>query len=528
MNFQILAKFISGFIILAVGIVVLLKNRKERINVILSLACLSLFIWLFGFAMMQFVPDEPTALNWARIAFCGIIFIPITMYQFFTIFFNEEKKPVIIALYSIGLFFLCIDNTNLIYKGFYHYPWGRWPMGGSLYIVYSLFFAALFFCYHCIIFSHLHRKGLTSKQVIQSRYLLVSSIVATFGIGDFIAKFGIPLYPVGFAAALGWILIIAYATVKHNLLNVSVTITRAGIFVFVYAIVLGLPLWLAYGSGLGKHAIWVMLLFATIGPFIYTKLRLAVEQALFKQQKLQLAAEEQGRRQRAMDNFSASLAHEIQNPVVAVMGRASMVRESVLNDLKGKIDEKLIRYYSQRLEGIEEDVSRIANIIKAVREYSAQAPIKHTTIKIDELVQSFLYLAGPQFKQDEITLNTDIEPNLTISGNKVQLEEVLLNLADNAIHAAKSNESDKQVWLTIKSIPDNKISIEFKDNGYGIPKRILEDIFLDFVTTKGSSEGLGMGLSRARKIIALHKGKIWAESKGEGKGAAIFVELPLV
>jgi len=68
--------------------------------------------------------------------------------------------------------------------------------------------------------------------------------------------------------------------------------------------------------------------------------------------------------------------------------------------------------------------------------------------------------------------------------------------------------------------------IEFKDNGYGIPKRLLEDIFLDFVTTKGSSEGLGMGLSRARKIIALHKGKIWAQSEGEGKGASIFVELP--
>ena len=60
------------------------------------------------------------------------------------------------------------------------------------------------------------------------------------------------------------------------------------------------------------------------------------------------------------------------------------------------------------------------------------------------------------------------------------------------------------------------------------PPNLKEDIFLDFVTTKPSSENLGMGLSRARKIIHLHNGKIWAQSQGEGMGAAIFIELPMV
>ena len=70
------------------------------------------------------------------------------------------------------------------------------------------------------------------------------------------------------------------------------------------------------------------------------------------------------------------------------------------------------------------------------------------------------------------------------------------------------------------------VLIEFSDNGCGIKPEILEDIFLDFVTTKGSSEGMGMGLARARKIVTMYGGRIWARSDGEGKGASIFVELP--
>ena len=69
--------------------------------------------------------------------------------------------------------------------------------------------------------------------------------------------------------------------------------------------------------------------------------------------------------------------------------------------------------------------------------------------------------------------------------------------------------------------------IEFKDNGYGIKKELLEDIFLDFVTTKASTEGAGMGLARVRKIIQAHNGKVWAESEGQNQGACVYAELPL-
>ncbi|MDD5513482.1 MAG: HAMP domain-containing sensor histidine kinase, partial [Candidatus Omnitrophica bacterium] len=71
------------------------------------------------------------------------------------------------------------------------------------------------------------------------------------------------------------------------------------------------------------------------------------------------------------------------------------------------------------------------------------------------------------------------------------------------------------------------VRISFGDNGYGIKKEMLEIIFTPFTTTKASSEGTGMGLYNAKKIVERHKGKIWAESQGPGKGAVFVIELPI-
>ncbi|MFA5276744.1 MAG: HAMP domain-containing sensor histidine kinase, partial [Candidatus Omnitrophota bacterium] len=73
----------------------------------------------------------------------------------------------------------------------------------------------------------------------------------------------------------------------------------------------------------------------------------------------------------------------------------------------------------------------------------------------------------------------------------------------------------------------NLARITFSDNGYGIKKEMLEIIFAPFTTTKASTEGTGMGLYNAKSIIIKHKGRIWAESEGPGKGATFVIELPI-
>ena len=86
---------------------------------------------------------------------------------------------------------------------------------------------------------------------------------------------------------------------------------------------------------------------------------------------------------------------------------------------------------------------------------------------------------------------------------------------------------EKKVSLKVDTINRDRLRIYFSDNGYGIKKEMLEIIFTPFTTTKASTEGTGMGLYNAKKIIERHKGKIWAESEGLGKGATFIIELPI-
>jgi signal transduction histidine kinase len=86
---------------------------------------------------------------------------------------------------------------------------------------------------------------------------------------------------------------------------------------------------------------------------------------------------------------------------------------------------------------------------------------------------------------------------------------------------------EKKVTITVEQQNQDWLRIAFSDTGHGINKEMLPIIFAPFTTTKASSEGTGMGLYNAKKIITRHAGKIWAESEGEGKGASFIVELPI-
>ena len=109
------------------------------------------------------------------------------------------------------------------------------------------------------------------------------------------------------------------------------------------------------------------------------------------------------------------------------------------------------------------------------------------------------------------------EETIWLRTNKVELEQVLVNLATNSIQAINEAPQQNPREITFKAyrVDTHILRIDFSDTGSGIKKELLEDIFLDFVTTKASSVGTGLGLSISRKIMQRHKGKIWAESRAK-------------
>jgi len=320
----------------------------------------------------------------------------------------------------------------------------------------------------------------------------------------------------------------AYAIVKHQLMDIRIAMTRAGLFLLVYSFVLGLPFLIGYKTNNWFLSTISGIALASFGFLVYTNLRISLEKMLFHKEKLEIAQTEQIRRQRTMDTFSASMAHEIINPVYAIIGLSGVIKEKVFMDLKDKIDKNDVDYLINRLDQISELSSRIEKMIKAIREFSSQTTNDLVKINLKDVIDGFVLIVGAQFKSNRISLMIIGDADIFIKGNKILLEEALVNLGINAVYALKTQITDSPV-ITLRIVKkENIVRLIMEDNGCGIPGHLLEDIFLDFVTTKGSSEGLGMGLSRARKIIQLHQGKIWAESDGEYKGAKFCIELPVL
>jgi signal transduction histidine kinase len=226
-----------------------------------------------------------------------------------------------------------------------------------------------------------------------------------------------------------------------------------------------------------------------------------------------------------MDTYSYSLAHEIDNPMYIIIGQAQILQKALLKELNLPEDKQ--KDLESSLNFILESAWRVSGMVKAIRDFGSPATGEFKPLKVEEVVESFAKLYFPQFKNAGVTFAKELPAQaLYIRGEKPELMQVLVILANNSLHAMKYSQT-KQITLSVEPSNQDAVKILFKDTGSGIKKDLLPVIFAPFTTTKASSEGTGMGLYNAQKIIIRHKGKIWAESEGENKGTTFFIELPV-
>jgi len=226
-----------------------------------------------------------------------------------------------------------------------------------------------------------------------------------------------------------------------------------------------------------------------------------------------------------MDTYSYSLAHEIDNPVQVILGQAGFLKKFFIKD--ASLTEEKQKDAETMLDFILECASRISGMVKAIREFGSPTTGELKPLKIQNVVESYLRLYMPQFKAEGVVLEKFIPDDLGfVRGEGPELMQVMVILSNNSIHAMKYSQ-EKKISLKLEQLNSDLVRISFTDTGCGIKKELLPIIFSPFTTTKASSEGTGMGLYNAKKIIDRHKGQIWAESEGESKGATFFIELPI-
>jgi PAS domain S-box-containing protein len=236
----------------------------------------------------------------------------------------------------------------------------------------------------------------------------------------------------------------------------------------------------------------------------------------------------------ALGRMASGIAHEIRNPLeIIYMGMDYL--ENNLPDDKPDIHESIEKIFNA--------VNRADNIIKNVLSFSRQTAYKITQFPLNPLLDNVLALGKPKLEKSGVVVRREYtDESMEVAGDQTMLEQVFLNLVNNAADAMKDR---KEKILTIRvykqlvteigyktgyrqadffSIGDEMIVVEISDTGKGIPEATLSKIFEPFFTTKPVNEGTGLGLSVAHMIMDRLSGTIDVESR-ENQGTTFFVKL---
>jgi PAS domain S-box-containing protein len=219
-----------------------------------------------------------------------------------------------------------------------------------------------------------------------------------------------------------------------------------------------------------------------------------------------------------MGELTAALAHEINHPLGSILNNANAARRYLEQD---DIDLDEIRDIINDI--ISED-RRATGVMQKVRNLMKKTEVGFAPVQINVIIEEVLGLTHSEFIIENVSLSKQLEKDLPqIAGERIQLQQVFINLIMNAIDAMKESKMKKLHVSTAQHDAEN-IIICLKDSGTGIDESKKDSLFKPFFTTK--KKGMGMGLSVTRTIINSHRGDTWAENNKEA-GASFFVKLPI-
>jgi signal transduction histidine kinase/ABC-type uncharacterized transport system substrate-binding protein len=218
--------------------------------------------------------------------------------------------------------------------------------------------------------------------------------------------------------------------------------------------------------------------------------------------------------------LTASIAHEINQPLGAILTNAETA-DAILQSSNPDITE-----LKNIMKDILQDDRRAGEVIRRMRSLLKKAPFELKNFDLNDVVHETIGVIFSPAGVRRVELTSLITPDaLPILGDRIQLQQVILNLVVNGIDAMKDTPRDNRI-ITIRTSHAEKFAeLSVSDRGPGIPEDKLTEVFEPFFTSK--AEGMGMGLSIARTIIDAHHGQIWAKNRGHG-GASFRIRLPLV
>jgi len=249
---------------------------------------------------------------------------------------------------------------------------------------------------------------------------------------------------------------------------------------------------------------------------------IAIERKLAREERERLrqaqADLEHINRVTTMGELTASLAHEVNQPIAAAVTSA----HSCLHWLAGEVPN--LDKCRAAAERIVKDGTRAAEIISRIRLLFQKGSLQLELVDVNEVIEEMIVLLRGEATRHSISVRTELAANLPhVTGDRVQLQQVVMNLMVNGIDAMKALNGARELTITSKRAENEQLLISISDTGVGLPPEKTDQIFNAFFTTK--PHGTGMGLRICRSIVESHGGRLWAANNSP-RGANFSLTLP--
>jgi C4-dicarboxylate-specific signal transduction histidine kinase len=220
-----------------------------------------------------------------------------------------------------------------------------------------------------------------------------------------------------------------------------------------------------------------------------------------------------------MGELAASLAHDILHPIATARNNARAGVRFL------EMSPPNLAEVKEALNCIVRDADRAKDIVGRMRDHIKKAPPRREPFELNEAIREVIATVRSAIDQNRVSVRARLTDGLNpVRADRVQLQQVVMNLILNAVEAMSSvEEGARELSITTKQVHPNDILVAVQDSGPGIDPKHIEQVFAPFYTTKTS--GIGMGLSICRSIIAAHGGRLWAETN-QPRGAVFQFTLP--
>ena len=522
----------NGIFALSFGFFLISKSYRDKINRLFFLMTAAIAMWSFGYWQWLSSTEIEPALFWIRFFSIGSLFIPIFYFHWVLELLGQtqNKRRFLYFIYIFSFLFVFFSSSSLFIQSIEpKLSFSFWPIPGPLYSFYLVFFYFFLVMYSFILLVRSYRTSVESKRG-QIFYVILGAI---FGFGggatNFFVWYGIPIPPYGNFLVSLFPFFLGYAIIKHHLFNVRVIATELLVFsIWVFLLVrtiLARSLQDAFLDG----GLLVLVIF-----FGILLIRSVLQEVRSREEisrladDLRIANVELKKLDQLKSEFLSLATHQLRTPLTITKGYISMIQEGTFGVVPQKIRDVLSKVYlsNERLINLVNDFLNLSRIESGRMKYNFEQ------IKAEQLVEN----AVEEFKELANERKIDLiwkKPSGTLPEvmiDKEKFHQVLMNIIDNAFKYSKEGHIEVSMSEESRGRGDKDILIKIKDSGVGMTREEIDSIFKKFARaqsgSKANTEGTGLGLYLAKRIVNDHGGEIWAESEGHGLGSTFKIRLP--